>query len=206
MFKLPDFICTNSQFISCKSITALVRCIADINGFDGDFINIMNLDSRFNYSNLKLKVYKKSIYITDAHGSFVKIENETDGYFKISTGYCCYNNNIINYENVCFHNKHGPAFICILVENNHIYLLECEYFINNKLHCNYGPAMKLFSKDGFCYYKSYYINGFCHNPTGPAYLEYQAISKKLHRVYFFINGKCLEREVFINKLERRLKC
>ena len=83
---------------------------------------------------------------------------------------------------------------------------EYNFYCKNKLHCNCGPAIKLFSIDGFCYNEHYYINGVLHNSVGPAHIRYSLDRKFLIASNFYMGGRFISKEIFLNNLERRLKC
>jgi hypothetical protein len=60
------------------------------------------------------------------------------------------------------------------------------------------PAVK-YCVDGKCVYYSYYLNGKCHNPVGPA------ICDGFGWIHFYIHGKRIEKNKFLERLEKRLK-
>ena len=83
-----------------------------------------------------------------------------------------------------------------------------EYYLNNNLHRFNKPAIKMFNKNGTIYYEGYYNNGKKHNSVGPAEIFYFNTKKisanQKFETFFFLNGKCIHKNIFLNLLESNL--
>ena len=63
------------------------------------------------------------------------------------------------------------------------------YYINNKCHCEYGPAYNEWYENGQKEYEIYYINGKYHREDGPAV------------IYWNENGQIDEEQYWINGIQ-----
>ena len=70
------------------------------------------------------------------------------------------------------------------------------YYLNNKLHNEYGPAIIGYLPTGNKWYEHYYLNGNFHNKHGPAYISYNNLGNKTYESYHF-HGKTIN----VNSLE-----
>lgn len=197
-----------SNYEEFKTASSLVKKIFRLNGFDGDFIDIMNIDLSFKISNKGLKIHKNGCHIIIYDGLHCSSFNFTKIKMTLKDEFVNVKNMFvqIGYAKGIFfieHNIYGPSDIAIKNTENNCRLKLLTYKKNGLLNRFSGPSVKRF-KNNCCFYQAYYKNGRLHNPVGPAVLEYYY--GKLYNVIYYLEGQPIRRENFILKLERRLKC
>jgi antitoxin component YwqK of YwqJK toxin-antitoxin module len=78
------------------------------------------------------------------------------------------------------------------------------YYINGKLHREYGPAYIEYYESGNIKYEAYYINGLSHREDGPAVIWYYA-DGNIQRKLYYLNGERLIKEEWYSKLTTEQK-
>jgi len=68
--------------------------------------------------------------------------------------------------------------------------LKCEeYFLNDKYHNEYGPAIREWNESGVLESETYLLNGKFHNENGPAYRRWNESGVLMREEYWINNDK-----------------
>jgi hypothetical protein len=99
-------------------------------------------------------------------------------------------------EKSIYHRVDGPAFT--VKYKNH--LVSEQYFINDLLNREDGPAKKIFHTNHKIAEEGYFITGFYHREDGPAFIRYDE-QGNIKEEEYYLNGTQYTKDVFENNFK-----